>query len=104
MALESNRRLGAGSGIDAAAEGGVVWRGPLPLGRRRGRIPFALAGVGILLYFGNVALGMGAVKLGWQVMRFNDVGEFLIVLASMIFFVTGLLAVEGQRSDGPQAH
>ena len=75
-----------------------------PVSARRGRIPFAVAAIGILLYFGNIAVGMVAVKLGWQVVRFNDVWEFLIVLVSMIFFVAGLLAVEGQRPDGPQAH
>ena len=74
------------------------------LSARRGRIPFAVAAIGILFYFGNVAAGLVAVKLGWQVVRFNDVWEFLIVLVSMIFFVAGLLAVEGQRPDGPQAH
>jgi hypothetical protein len=72
--------------------------------RRRGRIPFTLATIGMLLYFANIATGMVAVKLGWQVVRFNDVWEFLIVLISMIFFVSGLLAVEGQRPDEPKAH
>ncbi len=68
----------------------------------RGGIAFALAAVGILLYSANIATGMLAVKLGWQLVRFNDVWEFLVVLVSMIFFVAGLLAVEGQRPDGPR--
>ena len=71
---------------------------------RRGRTPFVLAAIGLALYFANIVVGMAAVKLGWHVVRFNDVWEFLIVLVSMIFFVAGLLAVEGQRPDEPQTY
>ena len=71
---------------------------------RRGRLFFLLAVLGLTLYFVNIAVGMTAVKLGWRVVRLNDVWEFLIVLISMIFFVAGLLAVEGQRPDEPPMH
>jgi hypothetical protein len=71
---------------------------------RRGRIFFLLAALGILLYFANIAVGLGAVKLGWKVARLSDVWEFLIVVISMIFFVAGLLAVEGQRPDEPRRY
>jgi sulfite exporter TauE/SafE len=71
---------------------------------RRGRILYAIAALGILLYFANVAVGLAAAKLGWKVARLNDVWEFLTVLVSMIFFVAGLLAVEGKRPDEPRNH
>jgi sulfite exporter TauE/SafE len=71
---------------------------------RRSRILYAIAAIGILLYFANVAVGLGAAKLGWKVARLSDVWEFLTVLVSMIFFVAGLLAAEGQRPDEPPNH
>ena len=74
------------------------------LRQRRARLLYAIAGVGILLYFANVAVGLGAMKLGWKVARLSDVWEFLIVLVSMIFFVAGLLAAEGQRPHKPRNH
>ena len=63
-----------------------------------------LAAVGLTLYMLNIAAGMAAVKLGWKLTRLNDVWEFLIVLVSMVFFVAGLLAIEGARADEPQSH
>jgi hypothetical protein len=73
-------------------------------GNRRGRVPFILAAAGLAVYFANIAVGMAAVKLGWHLARLNDVWEFLIVLVSMIFFVAGLLAVEGVRPDKPPTY
>ena len=73
-------------------------------GNRRGRALFMLAAIGMALYFANIAVGMAAVKLGWHVARLNDVWEFLIVLISMVFFVAGLLAVEGKRPDEPRTY
>jgi hypothetical protein len=73
-------------------------------GARRGRLFFLLAALGVLLYFAKIAVGLGAVKLGWKVARLSDVWEFLIVMISMIFFVAGLLAVEGQRPDEPRRY
>lgn len=72
--------------------------------KARGRIFLALAAVGVTVYCANIAVGMAAVKLGWKVARLSDVWEFLIVLVAMIFFVAGLLAVEGQRSEKPRVH
>ncbi len=86
---------------EASAEG---TRRQASSGERRGRILYALAGLGILLYFANVAVGLGAVKLGWKIARLSDVWEFLTVLVSMVFFVAGLLAAEGQRPDEPRNH
>lgn len=71
-------------------------------GERRGRLMFVLAATGLSLYVLNIAAGMAAVKLGWKLARLNDVWEFLIVLVSMVFFVAGLLAIEGERPDEPQ--
>ena len=73
-------------------------------GERLGRFLYAIAALGILVYFANVAVGLAATKLGWKVTRLSDVWEFLIVLVSMVFFVAGLLAVEGQRPDEPPNH
>ena len=71
---------------------------------RRGRLVFVLAAIGLSLYMLNIAAGMAAVKLGWKLTRLNDVWEFLIVLVSMVFFVAGLLAIEGERPDESQSH
>ena len=46
----------------------------------------------------NVALGMAAVKLGAAVWRLGDVGEFLLVLSCMAFFVAGLIADEEESA------
>ena len=58
-----------------------------------------LAAIGLSLYILNIAAGMAAVKLGWKLTRLNDVCEFLIVLVTMVLFVAGLLALEGERQD-----
>lgn len=77
---------------------------PGPAGKPRGRVPFLLAGFFMAVYFINIAVGMAAVKLGWQVSRLGDLSEFLVVLVSMIFFVAGVLAVEDKRPEKPQSH
>lgn len=64
---------------------------------------FVLAATGLALYVLNIAAGMAAVKLGWKLARLNDVWEFVIVLVSMVLFVAGLLAIEGERPDEPQS-
>lgn len=77
---------------------------PGPAGKPRGRVPFLVAGFFMAVYFVNIAVGMAAVKLGWQVSRLGDLTEFLVVLVSMIFFVAGVLAVEDKRPEKPQSH
>ena len=68
--------------------------------RRATRGLFAIAATLALLYAANVALGMLAVKLGLATWRLGDVGEFLLVLSCMAFFVAGLVADEaGQATD-----
>lgn len=61
--------------------------------RHRERGWFVLAGLFAGLFFVNIALRMLFIKLGVAVWRLGDVGEFLLVLAAMVFFVSGLLAV-----------
>ena len=46
------------------------------------------------LFVLNVALRMLFTKHGIAVWRLNDVGEFVLVLVAMAFFVLGLLAAE----------
>lgn len=62
--------------------------------RPRGRIWLVLAAIFMGLFFLNVALRMLFIKQGVVVWRLNDVGEFLLVLVAMAFFVLGLLAAE----------
>jgi len=59
---------------------------------------FAVAAVLLVGYLANVALGMAAVKLGAAVWRLGDVGEFLLVLSCMAFFVAGLIADEEESA------
>lgn len=77
---------------------------PGPASKPRGRVPFLVAAFFMAVYFVNIAVGMAAVKLGWQVSRLGDLSEFLVVLVCMIFFVAGVLAVEDERPEKPQSH
>jgi len=61
--------------------------------RNGGRRWFVLAALFAGLFALNVALRMLFIKLGVAVWRLGDVGEFLLVLAAMVFFVSGLLAI-----------
>jgi hypothetical protein len=59
------------------------------------RIAFGAASVALLLYAANVALRIDHVKFGAAIWSVGDVGEFLLVLTSMVCFVAGLLILEG---------
>ena len=74
--------------------------------RYSGRKWFLLAGLFTALYFFNVLLRMLFIKEGIAIWRVGDVGEFLLVLGSMTFFVTGLLTVEErpETSAAPTHH
>jgi hypothetical protein len=65
------------------------------------RLAFAAASVALLLYAANVALRIDHVKFGAAIWSVGDVGEFLLVLTSMVCFVAGLLILEG-GSPGPK--
>lgn len=69
--------------------------------RRLAATMFVLAAAALCLYAVNVAVGMASVKLGWKVARLGDVWEFVVVLASMALFVTGLLALEEEPPGEP---
>jgi len=62
--------------------------------RPRGRIWLVLAAVFTGLFVLNVAMRMLFIKQGIELWRLNDVGEFLLVLVAMAFFVLGLLTAE----------
>ncbi len=59
---------------------------------------FGLAGGLIVLYALNVGLRIAAIKFGATPWRVGDVGEFLLVLAGMVFFVAGLITDEERRA------
>jgi hypothetical protein len=66
----------------------------MPSDRPRGRLWLVLAGIFTGLFMLNVALRMLFIKQGITIWRLDDVGEFLLVLAAMAFFVVGILAAE----------
>ena len=53
------------------------------------------------MYAANVAAGMLVVKAGATIRRLDDVGEFVLVLACMAFFVAGLNADEEREETTP---
>jgi hypothetical protein len=59
---------------------------------------FGIAAGLLLLYALNMGLRIAAVKLGVAPWRLGDVGEFLLVLSSMAFFVAGLVADEERHA------
>jgi len=58
----------------------------------------ALAALTFVLYLVNMALRIAQIKFGVPTRSFGDVGEFLLVLLCMIFFVAGLLAIEARNA------
>lgn len=62
--------------------------------RPRGRLWLALAAAFTCLFVLNVMVRMLFIKQGIAIWRLNDVGEFLLVLVAMAFFVAGILAAE----------
>jgi len=62
------------------------------------RVPFQIAGLLLALYVVNMAARIADIKFGAHVWSVGDVGEFLLVLLCMVFFVAGLLALEDPDS------
>lgn len=60
---------------------------------------FGIAGCLLILYALNVGLRIAAVKFSIIAWRVDDVGEFLLVLSGMAFFVAGLIAAEERRTE-----
>ena len=58
------------------------------------RVPFVISGLLLTLYVVNMAARIAHIKFGADVWSVGDVGEFLLVLLCMVFFVAGLLALE----------
>ena len=62
--------------------------------QRTGIWQFALAGLFVAAFAINVTLRILFIKHNITIWRFGDVGEFLLVLVAMAFFVSGLLVSE----------
>jgi hypothetical protein len=58
------------------------------------RALLTVAALLLALYGVNVGLGVAAVRLHASGWRLGDVGEFLLVLSGMAFFVAGLMVDE----------
>ena len=63
--------------------------------------PFAIAGVLLALFAANMAARIAQIKFAADVWSVGDVGEFLLVLLCMVFFVAGLLTLETDSADSP---
>lgn len=61
---------------------------------KRSTVPFAISGLLLAAFLANMALRIARIKYGADVVSFGDVGEFVLVLLCMVFFVAGLLVVE----------
>lgn len=61
---------------------------------KRGRPWFVLAGLFAGLFAVNVALRILFIKFQVSIWRLGDVGEFLLVVVAMAFFVFGVLSIE----------
>ena len=66
------------------------------------RICFRVAASLLIIYVVDVLVGKAAVLLQFSVpWRLGNIGEFVVVLAAVIFFVAGVLVIEA-RSDPQQ--
>jgi len=66
------------------------------------RVCFRVAAALLILYVIDVLVGKAAVLLQFSVpWRLGNVGEFVVVLAAVIFFVAGVLVIEA-RNDSQQ--
>lgn len=63
------------------------------------RAAFAVAAAFLLLFVANVASRFAWIKFRVDLWRLGDVGEFLLVLLCMVFFVAGLMALEAWSSS-----
>lgn len=61
---------------------------------KSGRGWFLLAGLFVALFALNVALRLLFIKYHISIWRLGDVGEFLLVVVAMAFFVSGVLSIE----------
>ncbi len=61
---------------------------------------FRVTALCLLAYAYNVAARIAATKFGISLWRVGDVGEFVLVLVSMLIFVGGVLSAE-RTPDNP---
>ncbi|MCU0805587.1 MAG: hypothetical protein MUF79_10945 [Burkholderiales bacterium] len=67
--------------------------------RAAARRSYVLAAIALAVYVADVLLGKAGVVFKFTPpVRLGEVGEFLVVLVAMVFFVTGLLAEAGTPS------
>ncbi|MEP7205968.1 MAG: hypothetical protein ABI920_03450 [Casimicrobiaceae bacterium] len=59
-------------------------------------VPFSVSGLLLAAFLANMALRIARIKFGVDVASFGDVGEFVLVLLCMVFFVAGLLVLEAR--------
>ena len=58
------------------------------------RIAIILAAISFGLYLFNVLIGKATIVYGWKIFYFDDLGEFLILLAASISFIAAALLRE----------
>ena len=69
------------------------------------RICFRLAATLLILYVVDVLVGKAAVLLQFSVpWRLGNIGEFVVVLAAVIFFVAGVLVIEARNDSQQRRH
>jgi len=68
--------------------------------RASARRRYRIAALALVVYVADVLLGKAGVLFKFAPpLRLGDVGEFLVVLIAMVFFVAGLLADAGVPSN-----
>ena len=68
--------------------------------RASARRNYRIAALALVVYVADVLLGKAGVLFKFAPpLRLGDVGEFLVVLIAMVFFVAGLLADAGVPSN-----
>ncbi len=69
------------------------------------RICFRVAATLLIIYVVDVLVGKAAVLLHFSVpWRLGNIGEFVVVLAAVIFFVAGVLVIEARSDLQPGRH
>ena len=69
------------------------------------RVCFRVAATLLILYVVDVLVGKAAVLLQFSVpWRLGNIGEFVVVLAAVIFFVAGVLVIEARNDSQQRRH
>lgn len=68
-------------------------------------ICFRVAATLLIIYVVDVLVGKAASLLQFSVpWRLGNIGEFVVVLAAVIFFVAGVLVIEARSDLQPRRH